>query len=297
MTYSFDFVKHRNKFFALTILTTLLACAFLFLQGLNLGIDFVSGTRLDIKFDSKVDLVQAKEVLRQVGYENPNVKLGGTSHNILIFQLDKKLDKAAVDKISSAIRAKFNQKIDLQENTVDPIIGRELAQNAMVAVLIASIGIVIYISLRFEYRFAIAAILSLLYDALITIGLFSALQLEVDLVFVAAILTIIGYSITDTIVIFDRIRENIAAHKSSNWDELAAAVNNSINQTLTRSINTVMTVIFAAAALFFFGGESIKYFSLALLVGIFSGAYSSIFVASQVWIAWKKRAILKASKA
>ncbi|WP_373277047.1 protein translocase subunit SecF [Calditerricola satsumensis] len=176
------------------------------------------------------------------------------------------------------------------ESTVDPLYARELARKAAYAVLIASVGIALYVMLRFEYRFAVAALVALFHDAFMTIAAFSLLRLEVDLPFIAAVLTILGYSINDTIVIFDRIRENLKfAQRLKTAEDLARLVNASLNQTLTRSINTVLTVLFTAVALFFLGGEGIRNFSLALIIGLVSGTYSSIFIASQIWYEWKVR--------
>jgi preprotein translocase SecF subunit len=187
--------------------------------------------------------------------------------------------------------------VNIQSQVVDPIIGQELARNAIIATLLSCIAIVIYVSIRFEYRFAIAAVITLLHDALFTVGMFSILQLEVDVVFIAAVLTIIGYSINDTIVIFDRIRENYQELEPKKWEDLANMVNQSISQTLVRSLNTALTVLLAAFALVFLGGESIRNFSIALILGLFSGAYSSIFVASQIWAVWTWRSMQKKRKA
>ncbi|SFJ40867.1 protein translocase subunit SecF [Thermoflavimicrobium dichotomicum] len=287
MTYRIDFVNRRKMFFLISAITILIGVISLFVQGLNLGIDFVSGTRLDFQFAKTIDLEKAKKELSDLGYENPNARLGGNNNNILIVRVDKKLEKADVDRIAERLKQTFQMTPHVQEQTVDPIIGKEIAKNAFYAVLIASLGIIVYVALRFEYRFAVSAIIALFYDALFTISLFSIFQLEVDLTFIAAILTIVGYSVNDTIVIFDRIRENLDAMKPKKWEELVEVVNTSIGQTLVRSINTVITVVFGALALCILGGESIRNFSLALLFGLVSGAYSSIFIASQIWIGWK----------
>ncbi len=293
MTYKFDFVKKRKIYFLISGILILIAIGSLVIQGLNLGIDFVSGTRLDLQFTKQVDLEKARDALKDLGYEQPNVRLGGDQNNIVIFRLDRKIEKKEVDQISQKLTEMFQNKPTVQEQTVDPIVGKEIAKNAFYALLIASVGIVIYIAFRFEYRFAIAAILTLAHDAFLTVGLFSVLQLEVDLTFVAAILTIVGYSINDTIVIFDRIRENMDRSQPKTWDELVQLVNASISQTLVRSINTVLTVLFGAVALMFLGGESIRNFSLALFFGLIFGAYSSIFLASQIWIGFKWKAMQK----
>jgi len=293
MNYSYDFLKYRKIYFFLTLFIVVFSICLLFTRGLNLGIDFVSGTRLDITFEKKVKLDNVKDFFKNAGYKTQNIRLGGKKKDVVIIRLEKKLAKEEVEKLKKVMAKKFATKVSIQEHTVDPIIGRELVKNGLFSLVIALLGIVIYVSIRFEYRYAVAVILTLLYDAIFTLGMFSLLQKEVDLVFIAAILTIVGYSVNDTIVVFDRIRENMSFRKPANWETLCDVVNKSICQTLTRSLNTVLTVIFAALSLYFFGGESISNFSLALIFGIFSGAYSSIFVASQIWVIWKYRHMLK----
>nr|WP_240627222.1 protein translocase subunit SecF [Thermoflavimicrobium daqui] len=293
MTYKIDFVNRRKIFFLISVLTILVGIISYAFQGLNLGIDFVSGTRLDFRFEKTIDLEKATKALDELGYDNPNARLGGDTNNILIFRINEKIEKKQVDQITERLKQIFGMTPHVQEQTVDPIIGKEIAQSAFYAMLIASVGIIIYVALRFEYRFAVAAVIALIYDALFIISVFSLLQLEVDLTFVAAILTIVGYSVNDTIVIFDRIRENMEMKKPKTWDELVEVVNSSIGQTLVRSINTVVTVIFGALALSILGGESIRNFSLALLFGLLSGAYSSICIASQIWVGWKWKSMQK----
>lgn len=296
MTYKYDFVKRRKLYYLISIVILFIGVISLFVQQLNLGIDFQSGSRLDIELGKKIDLVKGKEVLRKLGYENPNARIGGKQQEVLIFRTDQVLASKQIESIKKEFQQAFDTEVNIQEQVVDPIIGRELAKNALLSIAIASIGIIIYITIRFEYRFAFAAILALLHDALFTIGMFSILQIEVDVVFIAALLTIVGYSVNDTIVIFDRIRENLALQdKKMTFDDLATLVNQSINQTLIRSLNTVITILFAAFALYIFGGESIRNFALALIFGLFAGAYSSIFIASQLWIDWKWRSLQKTS--
>lgn len=297
MTYNIDFVGKRKLFFGISIVLMLACIASLFIQQLNLGIDFVSGTRLDIAIGKPVNIDQSRALLKKLGYESPNARVGGAKEDILIFRTSETISTEKVSKIEAAFNKEFATKVNIQSQVVDPIIGQELARNAIIATLLSCIAIVIYVSFRFEYRFAIAAVITLFYDALFTVGMFSILQLEVDVVFIAAVLTIIGYSINDTIVIFDRIRENHEKQQPKKWEELATMVNQSINQTLVRSINTVITVLFASFALVFLGGESIRNFSIALIFGLFSGAYSSIFIASQVWAVWTWRTMQKKRKA
>jgi preprotein translocase subunit SecF len=173
----------------------------------------------------------------------------------------------------------------LRVEKVGAVIGSELTRQAALALLISWALMIVYITYRFEFKFAVSGIAALLHDILIVMGVFSLLHKEVDASFVAAILTIVGYSINDTIVIFDRIRENLKTYKKS--DGLEELVNRSIWQTMTRSIYTVLTVVFATGALYLFGGETTKNFTLALLIGFASGAYSSIFNASQIWVTWR----------
>lgn len=295
MTYKFDVVKHRKKIFIITVIIMAIMVTFLFVRGLNLGVDFVSGTRLDIHVKPNVNLEQARDILQDLGYQNPNVRVGGSENEFVFFRLSDTVDTSKINQIQKAFSEAYKTKVNIQEQTVSPIVGQETAMNAIKAVLIASLFIIIYVAFRFEYRFAVAAVLALFHDALFTVGLFSLLQIEVDLVFIAAILTIVGYSVNDTIVIFDRIRENIEMVKPKKWDELAKVVNDSINQTLVRSLNTALTVLLAAFSLWLLGGESISNFSLALLFGLIAGAYSSIFVASPLWITWKWKSMQKQS--
>jgi preprotein translocase SecF subunit len=297
VNFKLDFVKRRKWFYLFSGALLLLGLVSFLVQGLNLGIDFKAGTRVDVHIGHPYNMEEAKKVLTGLGYKDPNVRAAGNNREVLVFRTNEVLSPDKVAKIRTAFQAKYGKKVYIEEQKVDPIIGQELARNAIISVAIASVGIILYLAIRFEFRFAIAAVLALLHDALIVIGLFSVFQWEVDLVFVAAILTIIGYSVNDTIVIFDRIRENMELHKPKKFEDLARVVNESIHQTLVRSINTVLTVVFGAATLLLFGGESIFYFSLALLLGLFFGAYSSICVASQLWLEWKWRSMKRVNPA
>lgn len=291
--YKFDFVGKRKLYFLISGVLLLTGMVSLLISGLNLGIDFVSGTRLDIRIDKPFTTEQVSDLLEAQGVEEAQVRVGGTDDNFAIANVPTTLDKEQVMGIREAFQAEYGEQVSLQEQVVSPVIGRELARNAIIALLIASVGIIAYVALRFEYRFAVAAILALFHDALFTVGMFSILQIEVDINFIAAILTIIGYSVNDTIVIFDRIRENLKSFKIKEYQDLKDLVNISIQQTLVRSINTGVTVLFTAAVLFVFVGESIANFSLALLFGLIIGMYSSIFLASQIWVGWKWSSLQK----
>lgn len=301
MNFKLDFVGHRRWFFIASGMILLLGILSILVQGLNLGVDFVSGTRVDIKINQAYDLEEAKGHLEKLGYQSPDVSKAGGNNEWLIFRTSEVLNHKEIKEIREEFRNSYGKQVDVNEQKVDPIIGRELAKNAMISLLIASLGIILYVTLRFEYRMAVSAVLALFHDALVVIGIFSLFQWEVDLVFIAAILTIVGFSVNDTIVIFDRIRENMDLNKPKTWEEMKKTVNESVKQTLVRSLNTSLTVVFSALALFLLGGESIRYFSLALLIGLVFGTYSSIFIASQIWVGWKwnsmKKSKLKAQTA
>jgi preprotein translocase subunit SecF len=289
----FDFMKHAKKFIAFSILITVLGVIFLLSEGLNRGVDFKAGTTLDINAGKTVEQAKAKEIITSAGQPGGIITSGGERVSI---RFDKVLTQDDVIKIKQGFIAAYGDKVSLDENTVDTSLANELADKAVIAVLIASLFIMIYVAIRFEWRFAVAAIVALLHDAFFVISVFSIFHIEVNLTFVAAILTIVGYSINDTIVIFDRIRENMRFAKIKNYDDLKHLVNVSVSQTLTRSINTVLTVFVGALLIFILGGESIRHFSLAMLIGLLCGAYSSILIASPLWAMMKKNSLHLGSK-
>lgn len=282
-----DFIGKRNIWFALSLLVILPGLVSMIVQGFNLGIDFTGGTILDLKFARPVTVGEVREVLKEFGLENSTIQLStaaGGNQGVLI--RTKVLTEDERRNVLAALGEKIGAFDVLRVEKVGAVIGKELTRAALWAVAIASVGMIIYITFRFEFKFAIAGIIALLHDVLVVLGAFSLFRIEVDSSFVAAILTILGYSINDTIVIFDRIRENLKTHKKS--ESFKDLVNRSIMQTLTRSIYTVLTVLFATLALFIFGGDTTKPFALALLIGFASGAYSSIFNASPLWVVFKE---------
>ncbi|WP_325176701.1 protein translocase subunit SecF [Paenibacillus alkalitolerans] len=288
--FNFDFIKHRKKFYVFSTALTLLGIITLVALGLNYGVDFRAGSSLDIDVGKPTTAAEAKEVFAKAGFADVTPTVGGEGERVTVRFKDP-LTQQQVIAVEEAFKAQYGDQVSKEENTVDPELAREQLTNAGIAVLVASIFIIIYISIRFEWRFAIAGIAALLHDAFIVISVFSIFRLEVNLPFIVAILTIIGYSINDTIVIFDRIRENLRFAKLKSAGDLSAMINNSIWQTFTRSVNTVMTVLIAAVALFIFGSESIRLFSLAMIIGLVSGAYSSICIASPIWFELKKRSL------
>lgn len=292
---NFDFVRHRKKFFALSLVVTVLGLLTLALFGLNTGVDFAAGTSLDVTIgENSTTPGEVRTLVSEAVALEPVITVGGNNDNRISFRFERELEDGEREALVGAFHDRFGaDQVSYEENTVDPVIARELVKKAILAVSVASIGIIIYVSIRFEWRFAITAIIALLHDAFIVISIFSIFRLEVQLSFVAAVLTIIGYSINDTIVLYDRIRENLRFAKLKKFDDLAELVNNSIRQTLTRSINTSLTTLLAAVLLFVLGSEAIRLFSLGMLIGLISGTYSSIFIASQIWMLLKISALNK----
>jgi preprotein translocase subunit SecF len=285
----FDIIGKRYWFFLLSALVIIPGLISIALQGFNLGIDFTGGTLLDLKFVRPVTVSEVREALKEHQLENSTIQLAASdqievSENVFIRTPELSDDKRRV--VLADMEKKLGAFNTLRSEKVGAVIGSELTMNAIKALAASWLLMIIYISYRFEFKFAVSGILAIVHDVILVLGVFSILHKEIDSSFVAAILTIAGYSINDTIVIFDRIRENLKSHKKT--ESFNDMVNRSIWQTMTRSIYTVMTVIVATAALFFFGGESTKNFSLALLIGFTSGAYSSIFNASPIWVTWKE---------
>lgn len=295
-----DFVKRRKVFYGISIAITIIGIIFLCIFKLNLGIDFTSGTRIEITSDKPITTEQIQKEMDQFNFEVKDVTLAGTHNEIGVVRVVGALDKEEIAKVKDH----FKKDLGVEPNvsTVSPTIGKELAKNAILAVIISSIGIILYVTIRFEWRMALPAVVALFHDAFFIITIFSVLRLEVDITFIAAVLTIIGYSINDTIVTFDRIRENMHKKKRIKTpEELVEIVNISIRQTLTRSINTVLLVLVTVVALMIFGSESIRNFNIALFVGMLCGVYSSLYIASQFWLdlkvkELKKKGILKTEK-
>ena len=257
--------------------------------GLKFGIDFAGGTLIQLQFKSPPDIEVIRDGLKTIGLGESTIQEFGSKKDILI-RVQRSEEK--LEAVGSIVRKSLMGKFNVDEITVErvemvgPKVGRDLREKALLSILYAIIGIVIYISWRFELQYAIAAIIALVHDVLVTIGAFSIFDKEFTLVIVAAFLTIIGYSLNDTIVVFDRIRENLRRKGKSSISEI---INTSINQTLSRTLLTSGTTLLVVIALFFFGGEIIHDFSFALLVGVFIGTYSSIFIASVFLVYWDSR--------
>lgn len=285
-----NFVQHRRKFFGISASIIVLGICFLAFSGLQLGVDFTGGTQLEM-INAKQGFVldEVKDGLRQVGLPAGEFSFAGNNNEVVRILFQENISKEQRHELEQLFSAKYGAEFSMSETTVSPDIARELARQAIWAVLLAFGGILIYIAVRFEFLFAVAGIIALLHAPLFTLVAVAVIRMEVDLTFIAAILTIVGYSINDTIVIFDRIRENLRITKIKNKAQLADLINQSIRDTLARSINTLVTVLFAAIALYVFGGEGIRNFSLTLLIGLLAGAYSSLFIAPQTWFVFKSR--------
>ncbi|EII2707959.1 protein translocase subunit SecDF [Staphylococcus pseudintermedius] len=287
-----DFMKWAKPLFALSGVVIVAGVIILAIFKLNLGIDFTSGTRVDLQSNQKLTQAQVEKTMESIDLKPNQLSIGGSNDENASMQFKRDLNKDEVAKVTDTLKSQYGKEPSV--NTVSPVIGQELVKNAMLAVIIASIGMIIYISLRFEWRMGIASIISLLHDAFMIIAVFSLFRLEVDITFIAAVLTIIGYSINDTIVTFDRVREMLSKIKViTKEDQIDYIVNSSIRQTLTRSINTVLTVVIVVIALLVLGASSIFNFSLALLIGLLSGVYSSIIIAVPLWGMLKKRELRK----
>jgi preprotein translocase subunit SecF len=257
----------------------------LVIQGLNFGIDFTGGTMIELSYPEEAKLEEIRTKLEQNGYADAIVQNFGSIHDILIRLPVHAAENMAElsNRIVDALQADHETIIDVRRvEFVGPQVGEELTEQGGLAMLYALIGILIYVSFRFEYRFAIGSVVALVHDVILTLGFFSVTQLEFDLTVLAAILAIIGYSLNDTIVVFDRIRETFLKMRKGTSEEI---VNRALNDTLSRTLMTSITTLLVVTSLFIFGGEVIHAFSIALLIGILIGTYSSIYIASNTILA------------
>ncbi len=280
--------KYGYIFSGTLILVTLIL---LIVRGPNYGIDFKGGVSMRVKFDQSVTVGDVRKSLGKAGYGNAEIKetvlktANGTEKEMIIqVELTRKPDEIA-SKVTEQLKKDFPKGLDIRSiDTVGPKIGGELRRAAIWAILFSLILILIYITFRFEFRFAVGAIVPLFHDVLITLGFFLIFNLEISLAVVAAFLTIVGYSLNDTIVVFDRIRENL---KLKRREDFVHIINESINETLSRTVITSFTTFLVILVLYLFGGEVIHNFSFAMLVGVVIGTYSSIFVAAPLLVEWE----------
>ena len=277
---SIDFMGKRRIALGMSLILILVSLTSIITRGLNFGIDFTGGTLVEVGYQMAVEPSEVRTVLQQAGFEDAMVQSFGTAKDLLIrLAPQAELSSAQISsRVLDALYKAYPDKVEMRRvEFVGPQVGDELTEDGGLAMIYALAGILIYVALRFEKRFALGAVMALIHDVIITIGFFSVLQIEFDLSVLAAVLAVIGYSLNDTIVVFDRIRENFRILRKLDTIEV---MNTSINQTLSRTIITSLTTMLVLVALFIFGGEIIHGFSTALLVGIFVGTYSSIYVAS-----------------
>ncbi len=281
---SIDFLGKRKIAMAVSLILILISIVSMAMRGFNLGIDFTGGTIIEVGYATNAELDQIRGVLGEQGFGDAVVQHFGAAKDVMIRIAPREGESSAElsDRIFAALKLQDDSVQMRRVEFVGPQVGEELTNDGGLAMLYALIGILIYVALRFEYRFAVGSVAALVHDVIITLGVFSILQLDFDLTVLAAVLAVIGYSLNDTIVVFDRIRENFRKMRKGSPDEV---VNTSLNQTLSRTLMTSFTTILVLLALFFIGGESIHGFATALLLGIFVGTYSSIYVASAAALA------------
>jgi len=289
----FDFVGKRKLAFLISAGLILIGIISLLAHGgPALSIDFSGGTLLQIQFEGDLSVEEVRNSLDKIGWGDSEIQKFGQGSEFLIRVKKQTAGTQVGDQIKNALTKDFpDNKFEVRrEEKVGPKIGQELKGKALRAIFFALILILIYISWRFEFKFAVGAIVALFHDVLITVGIFSLLNKEISLAIVAALLTIVGYSLNDTIVVFDRIREDLAIMRGKSYEKI---INASINQTLSRTIITSLTTLMVVICLFALGGEVIRDFAFALMIGVIVGTYSSIFVASPVLIEWHSRLLAK----
>lgn len=280
-----DFLGQRRIALAFSVILMLASVACLTVRGLNFGLDFTGGTLLEVSYAQPVELAKLRRDLATAGFREALVQHFGTTKDVLI-RLAPQAGRNTAQlshEVLRALRTESTQPVELRRvEFVGPQVGEELTEDGWLAMLYALIGILIYVAIRFEYRFAVGAVAALIHDVLITLGLFSLFWLEFNLTVLAAVLAVIGYSLNDTIVISDRIRENFRKRRKASSIEV---MNRSLNETLSRTIITGVTTLLVLLAFYFLGGEAIHGFSIALIIGIVVGTYSSVYIASPIALA------------
>lgn len=284
----FDVIRHHRWWFTVSSILVIISIISMFVRGFNLGIDYTGGTIVELQFTQNVQVSQVRDDLKQFNLENSVIQLSGSSSategNDVIIRtrnLEAAESKAMIDSLTKNVGPNDVKRVE----SIGAVIGSEVTQHALTNLAIAFLALAAYISFRFEYRVALSSLAAIFHDLIMVLGVFSFFQLEIDASFLAAILTVIGYSMNESVVIFDRIRENTHTHKRT--DTFADLANASIAQSIHRSCYTLTTVLFACLSLYLFGGDTTKNFALCMIVGFVSGAYSSICVATSLWSIWK----------
>ncbi len=276
-----DVIGKRKIWYAISIIVLVAGLVSLLVQGMNLGIDFIGGNRINVQFAQQVDIADLRTALTENGLEGSKIQEMSDGSYLL---KTAEMDQAKQDAVMADLESRFGEFEIVESGLVGPSVGAELKKNALISLALAVVLMIAYITYRFEMHFAIAGVLALFHDIFVVVALFSIFQLEIDSTFIAALLTIFGYSINDKIVVFDRIRENMGRVKK---DQLSGLVNDSIKQSFTRSMNTSISTLILLMALFFFGGQTTRIFVLAMIIGVVAGTYSSLCIASPIWYEFK----------
>jgi protein-export membrane protein, SecD/SecF family len=277
----FKIIEKTKIWFIGSLLIIAIGIGFCAVKGVTFGIDFVGGSSVQVDLKQNFNT----EDIRQIAAKYTNDATVQTVEKTGFMLRSSSITADQVEKFKAEINSKYNvDPASWQNETVGPSIGKELTQKAILAFIVSIIGMLIYIAVRFEIRFGVAAIIALVHDLLITLTVYAVFQIPINNTFIAAILTILGYSINDTIVIFDRIRENMRLMGKVSYEELADV---SMTESMSRSINTGMTTLFTITAIYFIGVSAVKELALPLIIGIISGTYSSIFIATPIWVLWK----------
>ena len=286
-----NFIKNQRFFSAISIIIIIIGAVSIGFCGLNLGIDFKSGTDITISTEEKLNKKTIKNDLKELGLKSSNIEIADEE---VVIRIDDALSGEKVKEANSYFEDKYDAKVNI--GVISNVVKKELVKNAILSVMVALIGIILYVSVRFKFSYAVAGVVALVHDVAIMIALFGLLQLEVSSMFIAALLAIIGYSINDTIVTFDRIRENLSKEDKINKEKLEEVANRSMQETFKRTIYTSLTTLIPVIALIFLGSKEILTFNVAMLFGLIAGTYSSIFIAVAIYVAIEKKSLGKVKK-
>ena len=282
MKYNLEFVNHFKKLNVISISLGIISLIFIIFKGLNYGIDFKGGTLIEIRLENKeIKISEIRDSLSNINLGDISIKNFGKDGDYIL-KIEEKLEKneVLIKKLKSTLNQSLNEEINFRRiESVGPKVSAELLKSGIISIGLALLMMLIYIWFRFEWQFSLGSIVALFHDVLITLGIFSILSIEINLSIVAAVLTIVGYSMNDTVVIYDRIRENLSKYNNISIDQIS---NMSINETLSRTLITSITTLLALFSIFLLGGEILKGFSFAMILGVLIGTYSSIFVASPI---------------
>ena len=291
-----SFNKYYNFFNIISILLITASILLLVFKGLNFGIDFKGGTLIELRSsDNKINISSLRDSLKNMNLGDVSVKNFGNEKDFLI-KFENNTQKNIIEKIKITLENSFGNSFNFRRvENVGPKVSDELLKSGIIAISVSLAVMLFYIWIRFEWQFSLGAILALFHDVLVTLGIFSLFSLEINLSIIAAVLTIVGYSMNDTVVIYDRVRENLRKYSDTKIFELT---NISINETLSRTIITSVTTLLALLAIYFFGGEILKGFSLAMILGVVFGTYSSIYIANTVLVRLKvtQKTVLREDK-